>query len=396
MTAYYNEIDPFAAAWLRELIRQGEIAPGEVDTRAIQEVSVADLRGFTQCHFFAGIGGWSLALRLAGWPDDRPIWTGSCPCQPFSAAGKGHAFADPRHLWPFWFRLIAECRPLAILGEQVDAAIRLGWWDLVCDDLEGLDYACWAKDLPSACIGETNIRQRLWWVADAVSAGRQPVAHESSSAGERVESSRQGIESGQHMSDAGGLADTKHAERRTVGVGGINGRDGAHSGREEAHSESGACGEVRGLANTDVEGSGWRGIRGPGQSDDAGAGATRERPAGFCADGGMADTNDAGSQGRRECGDGPGERPTGAGGVAGRWPLPSHLGGRPVDWLRCRDGKWRPVESGAFPLAHELPARVGRLRGYGNAINPEVAAEVIRAYMDIRQAAPLQPEPDAP
>ena len=88
MSAYYNEHDPFAAAWLRELIADGLIADGEVDERDIQTLDPADLAGYTQCHFFAGIGGWSLALRLAGWPDDRPVWTGSCPCQPFSSAGK--------------------------------------------------------------------------------------------------------------------------------------------------------------------------------------------------------------------------------------------------------------------------------------------------------------------
>ncbi len=84
MTAYYNEFDPAAEAWLRELIKAGEIAPGDVDTRSIEDVRPSDLRGYTQCHFFAGIGGWSLALRMAGWPDDRPVWTGSCPCQPFT------------------------------------------------------------------------------------------------------------------------------------------------------------------------------------------------------------------------------------------------------------------------------------------------------------------------
>lgn len=87
MTAYYNEIDPFAAAWLRRLIARGLIAPGDVDTRSITDVRADDLVSYVQCHFFAGIGGWSLALRLAGWPDDRPVWTGSCPCQPFSGAG---------------------------------------------------------------------------------------------------------------------------------------------------------------------------------------------------------------------------------------------------------------------------------------------------------------------
>ena len=52
--AYYNEIDPFAAQWLRNLISGGHIAPGEVDERSIEDVTPNDLRGFTQCHFFAG------------------------------------------------------------------------------------------------------------------------------------------------------------------------------------------------------------------------------------------------------------------------------------------------------------------------------------------------------
>ena len=63
MSAYYNEFDPFAAAWLRNLIAQGLIAPGDVDERSIKDVSPDDLRGYTQCHFFAGIGGWSYAAR---------------------------------------------------------------------------------------------------------------------------------------------------------------------------------------------------------------------------------------------------------------------------------------------------------------------------------------------
>ncbi len=167
MSAYYNEIDPKAAAWLRELIKQGHIAPGEVDERSIEDVTPNELMGFTQCHFFAGIGVWSHALRLSGWPDDKPVWTGSCPCQPFSAAGKGKGFDDERHLWPSWYWLIKQCRPNEIFGEQVAGKAGETWLDLVSNDLESISYTFGAA-ITSACgYGAPHRRNRLYWVADS-------------------------------------------------------------------------------------------------------------------------------------------------------------------------------------------------------------------------------------
>jgi len=160
---YYNEWEPFAAAWLRNLIKDGLLPAGDVDERSITEVKPSDLRGYDQCHFFAGIGGWSLALELAGVPADRPLWSGSCPCQPFSHAGSEKGVNDERHLWPAFFDLIRECRPPVVVGEQVENAVRHGWLDLVLGDLEGEGYACGAAVLGAHSVGAPHKRQRLYW-----------------------------------------------------------------------------------------------------------------------------------------------------------------------------------------------------------------------------------------
>jgi DNA (cytosine-5)-methyltransferase 1 len=171
MAAYYNEHNRFAAAWLRELIEDGQIVPGDIDERDIQKIDAEELRDYTQVHLFAGIGGWSHALRLAGWPDDRPVWTGSCPCQPYSVAGKRQGKNDPRHLWPDMFRLIRQRRPVTVFGEQVVPAVSHGWLDGVFDDLENEGYTCGAAVLGAHSVGAPHMRQRLFWVANADGSG---------------------------------------------------------------------------------------------------------------------------------------------------------------------------------------------------------------------------------
>lgn len=162
---YYNDFDAQACDYLENLIAEGLIPAGVVDRRSITDVQPGDLRGFTQCHFFAGVGGWALAALLARWSDERPLWSGSCPCQPFSLAGQGLGADDERHLWPDFFRLIDACRPPVVVGEQVAGALGYGWFDGVASDLGSASYASRTVDIPAAAMDSPQIRQRLYWAA---------------------------------------------------------------------------------------------------------------------------------------------------------------------------------------------------------------------------------------
>ncbi|AIY40151.1 DNA-cytosine methyltransferase [Collimonas arenae] len=311
MAAYYNEIDPYAAQWLRNLIGGGHIAPGDVDERSIEDVRPEDIRGYTQCHFFAGVGVWAYALRRAGWTDDRPVWTGSCPCQPFSAAGKGAGFDDERHLWPAWYHLISECKPPIILGEQVASKDADAWIDLVQDDMEALGYPFGAVPFPSAGVGAPHIRDRTYWVADSYATRLQ-----------------------------------------------VRGRYGRKPGSPQRRRNDDAGSSISsGLEHPVLIGRQWG--KTP-TSRDINDGATPQRPQGqhgAC----IANTYWISENA--------------AGPTNGYW--------RAADWLGCRDGKFRPVEPGTFPLAHGATARVGRLRAYGNAINAEQAKIFIETVMEI-------------
>lgn len=221
--AYYNDSDPFCAQWLRNLIAAGAIPAGCVDERSIADVEPSDLAGYRHVHFFAGIGGWAYALQLAGWDRDRPVWTGSCPCQPFSSAGRQGGALDERHLWPRWLRLIRECRPHTILGEQVEGAVGFGWVDRVFADLEAEGYACGAAVLGAHSVGAPHIRQRLFWVAQSSGAecgAWRPRGVGAAGGWAYAESTG--------SSNAGGMADASGQRRQQVGRGalGDEGADG--------------------------------------------------------------------------------------------------------------------------------------------------------------------------
>jgi DNA (cytosine-5)-methyltransferase 1 len=330
---YYNEIDPYSAEWLRNFIEAGMIPYGDVDERSIEDVLPTELTGYTQCHFFAGIGIWSLALRTAGWPDDRPVWTGSSPCQPFSAAGKRNGFDDERHLWPAWYWLISQSRPDLIFGEQVDDAV--DWLDLVSTDMEAINYAIGPIDFPAAGVGAPNIRQRLYWVADA-------------------------------DSNATGRLSGSIPRAEAQGE-----RQGVTDGRDVDRYEDG-CGTRR-MAQSSGVGWGWG-----RESDDGLAGwSVQVEGSGTSRD--MEDW-------RRIVAHTAGESVAQSVTTRG---LPERLGDGwdNLEWALCRDTKgavWRCFERGHFPLSTRNPSTVGRLRAYGNSLNHQAAAAFVSAFLEAR------------
>lgn len=295
---YYNENDPKIAAWLRCVAEEGHVPKGLVDERSIVDVERVDAK---QAHFFAGIGGWPLALRYAGIPTDANVWTGSCPCQPFSTAGRRRGTKDARHLWPEWRRLIDIGRPVLLFGEQVASPAGRAWLASVQADLEALGYSVGAADLCAAGIGAPHLRQRLFFVA---------VAH-----GERRERER--------------LQLRQRPSRSAV-------------------PQAGGSGEARGMGDTSSRGRRHSGA------------VPREKAEGHRR-----------GQAARAVADEP--EPSGA--VDGPWS--------DVVWWPCGDGKLRPAQPGVEPLAHGVPGRLVKLRGYGNAIVPQLAAEFVLAALEV-------------
>lgn len=379
--AYYNESDPKAAAWLRQLIKNGNITPGEVDERSITEVRPDDLIGFDRVHFFSGIGTWDYCLNQSGW-GDRPIWTASLPCQPFSAAGKGLGKADERHLLPHFLELVRECRPATILGEQVAAAIGHGWLDDLYAEMEACEYAIGSAVIGAHSIGSPHIRQRLYWVANS--------NYERSQRRTRAERTDQQLVGKNGVVDGMVYSNESGSQQRI---------ETAEAARHRDTAES--TGSINGFGDPEHEQHQWR-LSGSGKEFSQ----NRKRSAGEFA--GSSEIIGLGNSGIAT-----GERDTGElcneeNSISGERLIDGTVSLRfadasEIDWIYCRDNKYRPVKPGILPLVDGVArgmvhssdpsepinangtqeARAIRLKGYGNAIQAQTAIAFITAFMSV-------------
>jgi DNA (cytosine-5)-methyltransferase 1 len=370
MNAYYNEFDPKAAAWLRELIKDGQIAPGIVDERSICDVRPDELVGYTQVHLFAGIGAWSYGLREAGWPDDRPVWTASLPCQPFSCAGSQQGFDDDRHLWPVVCDLIKECRPSCIIGEQSASKSALEWWDVVANDLEAEDYATAAVDMAAGSVGAYHQRHRLWWVA--TSSVADSISSEPSSG--RSKSQQLG---GRSSDNSSGCPLANPTSDRLIGSGSVGAIE------ERWQPEPRSTGQLQdgfegSSAVCAVDNANGERLQKSSQSiPNASEQFTLDLRGDFSA---MGDTN--GQQPVRSITGSGGDRE----GSIGRIGTTEDRSSCPAiwantHWLQCTDGKYRAADRDTYPLSGLVGMARGRIRGeverglvelFGSEIDPEI------------------------
>lgn len=389
MTAYYNEIDKDCCEWLRRLIKRGVIADGVVDNRDIREVMPDEIAQYEQVHLFAGLGVWSYALRQAGWDDNRPVWTFSCPCQPFSIAGKRKGTKDDRHLWPEVLRLMQTCRPVTAFGEQVASKDGQAWIDAVQNAVDREGYTLGKCSTVACGFGAPNKRQRLYFVAESSLSGTRSDDKEISD--QRRKSMEGGAESLRPRdgeSSADGIT-PRVTTSFMADTSGDTGGSGRISGSEESQrAESGAHPVLRSRNDSMANTEGERRPEGLPNNRGREEGVREGKGSGFASNSNsvqLADTHQPRPQGRETLPKCASEQPSGAGSVENRESPPGQTNGywRAADWLLCSDAKWRAVEPGTQPLADGVAQRVLAIRAYGNAINAEQAKGFIQAYMEI-------------
>ena len=313
----------------------------------------------THLDLFSGIGGFALAAKWNGyrtlafcdnepyaqavlkkhWPDvpchqdirevrgelyaGVTLLTGGFPCQPFSVAGKQRGKDDNRYLWPEMLRVIREAKPTWIIGENVAGIVNLAL-DQVCTDLEAEGYEVEPIIIPACAVDAPHKRDRVWIIArdlaDTISMS------ERSTHG----SKERECERGRQEQDIG--------QRDKVG------RNTANGSKDVADSNSGQFSKC--------------------ESERKSLQMLSESSERVCD---VADSSSKGSQGTEF-------RSTSSQNSRASRPTSE----RPcVNWAT-----WLP-EPNVGRVAHGIPNRVAKLRGLGNAIVPQVAAEIIRCIVEV-------------
>jgi DNA (cytosine-5)-methyltransferase 1 len=328
-------------------------------------------------------------VRRSDLPDPDPdVICGGFPCQPFSHAGRQQAQDDPRHLWPEMFRLIRECRPTWVVGENVAGIISLGL-DEVLSDLESEGYATRTFNIPACAVGAPHIRQRIWIVAHADSQSEPDGAFDGNagqrqlgfgfmadpererSQGQWPNGSEEGREDSERHAELCGRAVLADARRDTEGC--DTELHGGTAQRSEGKLQSGDGGDD--VADTERTGTGMEEHRSSGQkrqSSDAPQSKVlrqedgTDRSEGTTADSrNVADTQRKG-EGRRGVSGPKKDKSKNGKGSSGQ--LGGHGEAGPEEW-------WA-VEPSVGRLVNGLPNRVPQLRALGNSIVPQIAEEI--------------------
>jgi DNA (cytosine-5)-methyltransferase 1 len=95
------------------------------------------------------------------------ILTGGFPCQPFSMAGKRKGTDDERYLWGEMLRAVQEIKPKFVIAENVFGITNIDGglvFEQVCLDLETQGYEVQSFIIPAAAKNAPHRRDRCWFI----------------------------------------------------------------------------------------------------------------------------------------------------------------------------------------------------------------------------------------
>ena len=336
---------------------------GDVDERSIADVQASDLTGYQQVQLFAGLGGWPWAFRLANWPEEWEVWSGSCPCGPWSIAGKRKGFDDERHLWPHMQRLIAGRTPNIVFGEQVSKAP--AWLGLVRSDMEDMDYALGVYPIEAASAGAEHYRDRYFFTGYRTCLMADEYGSRSAQPQGCIGEQRRRFVDNGKIGACGALADSECPRPFSSAHSGIHSGEKITGARNVELDRFSVPHSVFALADSDNKRS---------QEPERERGNTGTQQPSVARSDFRPLVDDPGFG----WGEGWTESEFRRRGFAA--PVAS-IGD--CQYVECPDGKWRRLPPpGVRWLATGIPKRIPMLAALGNAIDPRPASAFIASFMD--------------